>query len=143
MAINEKCHTLQAEGKETFHLNSEQSPFPVPEPGVNALAKQVYQVDYLAVKGLYELRKAIAAYWRRKQGLKYNPENIIIGPGTKELFLLLQLVDFGDLVIPTPSCTSYFPQSLITNKGLAGAFASKVTVLKKGTILPLNFLLPV
>ena len=38
-------------------------------------------------------------------------DNVLIGPGSKELMFLLQFVYYGDLVIPTPSWVSYAPQA--------------------------------
>jgi len=41
---------------------------------------------------------------------------VIIGPGSKELIFILQLVYYGDLVIPTPSWVSYSPQARIVGR---------------------------
>lgn len=116
LAINEKCREMVAAGKEIFHLGFGQSPFPVPKPVVEALQQHAHEKDYLPVKGLYALREAIAKSWNRKQGLKCTPEDILISPGSKELLFLLQLVYYGDLVIPTPSWVSYSPQALIAGR---------------------------
>lgn len=116
LAINEKTNQLQKEGKKVFKLGFGQSPFPVPEPIVERLRQNAWQKDYLAVKGLPELRQAIAGYWERKQGLKRSAEDILIGPGSKELLFILQLVYYGDLVIPAPSWVSYSPQALIIGR---------------------------
>ena len=43
-------------------------------------------------------------------------EDVLIGPGSKELMFLLQLVYYGDLVIPTPSWVSYAPQAHIIGR---------------------------
>jgi aspartate aminotransferase len=40
----------------------------------------------------------------------------MIGPGSKELIFILQLVYYGDLVIPTPSWVSYSPQARIVGR---------------------------
>ncbi|MBK7406766.1 MAG: aminotransferase class I/II-fold pyridoxal phosphate-dependent enzyme [Saprospirales bacterium] len=116
LAINEKCRALQAQGKEVFHLGFGQSPFPVPKPVVETLRENAWRKDYLAVKGLYPLREAISHFWERKQGLTFSPDDILIGPGSKELLFILQLVYYGDLVIPTPSWVSYYPQALIVGR---------------------------
>jgi aspartate aminotransferase len=116
LAINERSRELAAQGKEIFFLGFGQSPFPVPEPVVEALRRNAHQKDYLAVQGLYQLREAIAAYFQRKQGLDYAPEDIMVSPGSKELLFLLQLVYYGDLVIPMPSWVSYSPQAMIIGR---------------------------
>jgi aspartate aminotransferase len=48
--------------------------------------------------------------------LEFNPENILIGPGSKELMFILQLAYYGDLIIPTPSWVSYAPQAHIIGR---------------------------
>ncbi len=116
LAINEKSEELKREGKTVYKLGLGQSPFPVPQPVVEALKVNAFQKDYLAVKGLYQLRVAIAEYYARSQGLDYDFEDVLIGPGSKELMFLLQFVYYGDLVIPTPSWVSYAPQAQIIGR---------------------------
>ncbi|MDP4711229.1 MAG: aminotransferase class I/II-fold pyridoxal phosphate-dependent enzyme [Saprospiraceae bacterium] len=116
LAINEKSRALQQAGKKIYRLGFGQSPFPVPEPVVQALRENAHQKDYLAVKGLLPLREAIAETYKRRQQLSVDPEDVLIGPGSKELLFLLQLVYYGDLVIPTPSWVSYAPQALIVGR---------------------------
>lgn len=116
LAINELSRQLQQEGKKVYRLGFGQSPFPVPEPVVEALRRHAHEKDYLAVKGLFELRDAIASYLYRKQGIQRTAEDVLIGPGSKELLFLVQLAYYGDLVIPTPSWVSYAPQAIIAGR---------------------------
>jgi aspartate aminotransferase len=116
LAINEKSEQLKKEGKKIYKLGLGQSPFPVPQPVVDSLKANAFQKDYLAVKGLYQLREAIAGYYARVQGLNFSFEDVLIGPGSKELMFLLQFVYYGDLVIPTPSWVSYAPQAHIIGR---------------------------
>ncbi|RMI00293.1 MAG: aminotransferase class I/II-fold pyridoxal phosphate-dependent enzyme, partial [Calditrichaeota bacterium] len=55
-------------------------------------------------------------YHRRMEGIDYTGEDVLIGPGSKELMFILQLVYYGDLVIPTPSWVSYAPQARIIGR---------------------------
>jgi aspartate aminotransferase len=116
LAINEKSEQLRREGKKVYKLGLGQSPFPVPQPVVDALKSNAFQKDYLAVKGLLQLRESIAEYYLRVQGLNFNADDVLIGPGSKELMFLLQFVYYGDLVIPTPSWVSYAPQAHIIGR---------------------------
>jgi aspartate aminotransferase len=116
LEINEKSNYLKSKGRRIFKLGLGQSPFPVPQSVVDALKVNAHQKDYQPVKGLYELREAVADYHRRSQGINHNPEDVLIGPGSKELMFLLQLVYYGDLVIPTPSWVSYAPQAHIIGR---------------------------
>ena len=113
LRINQHCKELVAQGKRIYRLGLGQSPFPVPEPVVNALRLYAPQKDYLHVQGLPELRRTVADFHRMKDGVDILPENIIIGPGSKELLFLLQMVFDGEVIIPSPSWVSYLPQAKI------------------------------
>src|SRR5690606_29437389 len=116
VAINERSNELLSEGKQVFKLGLGQSPFPVPAPVVKALCDNAHQKDYLPVKGLRPLREAVAAYHRRGQGIEGDGDDVLIGPGSKELMFLLQLVYYGEVVIPTPAWVSYAPQANIVGR---------------------------
>ncbi len=116
VAINERCNRMIAAGKNVFKLGLGQSPFPVPESVVRALQRNAHQKDYLPVRGLAELRDAVAAYHSRGDDLPRVSDDVLIGPGSKELMFLLQLAFYGDLVIPTPSWVSYAPQARIIGR---------------------------
>lgn len=116
VAINEHSDALIAEGRRVFKLGLGQSPFPVPEPLVSALREHATEKEYLPVRGLYELRRAIARYTERKVGIDRTPEDVIVGPGGKELMFLLQLVFDGEIVIPTPAWVSYGAQARILGR---------------------------
>lgn len=116
VAINERSNRLIAEKKKIFKLGLGQSPFPVPDCVVKALQENAYQKDYLPVRGLDELRKAVAEHHQRTFHIECNPDNVIVGPGSKELMFILQLVYYGELVIPTPAWVSYAPQARIIGR---------------------------
>ena len=116
LKINEISNEIRKSGRNVFRLGLGQSPFPVPQPVVEELKVNAHQKDYLPVMGLYQLREAVAEYHRRMQGVGCSAEEVIIGPGSKELMFLLQYVYYGDLVIPTPSWVSYAPQAHIIGR---------------------------
>ncbi|MFO7655393.1 MAG: aminotransferase class I/II-fold pyridoxal phosphate-dependent enzyme [Candidatus Krumholzibacteriia bacterium] len=116
VAINELCNEMIREGRDIYKLGLGQSPFPVPSSVVEKLRTHADRKDYLAVRGLTELRSAVADYHRRRQGLTCSFEDVLVGPGSKELMFLLQLVYYGDLVVPTPSWVSYAPQAAIIGR---------------------------
>ena len=116
LAINERSAELVEQGREVFRLGLGQSPFPVPGVVVEALRENAHQKDYLPVRGLGALREAVAAYHSRKHGIERAGDNVLVGPGSKELMFLIQLVYYGDLVIPTPSWVTYAPQAQIIGR---------------------------
>jgi aspartate aminotransferase len=118
LAINERSDALLAEGKTVYKLGLGQSPFPVPECVVNALRHHAHEKDYLPVKGLPELREAIADFHRRKDHINASADGVLIGPGSKELMFLLQLVYYGEILLPTPCWVSYGPQAKIIGRNV-------------------------
>lgn len=116
LAINEQSSALQQSGKTIYRLGLGQSPFPVPEPVVTALRENAHQKDYLPVRGLPDLRQAVADYHGRINGVEGSGDDVLIGPGSKELMFILQLVFYGELVIPSPSWVSYSPQASIIGR---------------------------
>ncbi|HAP58348.1 MAG TPA: aspartate aminotransferase [Cytophagales bacterium] len=116
LAINEQSNALIAEGKQVYKLGLGQSPFPVPDRVAQALADNSHQKDYLPVKGLWELREAVAGHNLRYEEAPSRPQDVLIGPGSKELIFILQLVYYGDLIIPTPGWVSYSPQARIVGR---------------------------
>jgi len=116
IAINETSQELIRQGKAIGMLGLGQSPFPVPQPVVDALKHHAPEKNYLPPEGLWSLREAVASYHKKNDGVPILPENVMIGPGSKELMFLLQLTYYGDLVIPTPSWVSYEPQARIIGR---------------------------
>ncbi|WP_340113839.1 pyridoxal phosphate-dependent aminotransferase [Maribellus mangrovi] len=116
LQINERSNQLIKQGTTVYKLGLGQSPFPVPEIVQEALRRNTHQKDYLPVKGLLKLREAIAEFNYRHQGIEGSADDIMIGPGSKELIFILQLVYYGELIIPTPSWVSYSPQARIAGR---------------------------
>ena len=116
VAINERSNELIKTGQSIFKLGLGQSPFPVPKRVVEALQQNAFQKDYLPVKGLLELRKTVADHHQRAFDIECTADDVLIGPGSKELMFLLQLAYYGDLVVPAPSWVSYVPQAKIIGR---------------------------
>ena len=113
LAINEKCKKLREEGKKVFNFGFGGSPFSIPEKIVSALKNNAHKKEYLPSIGLKDLREAIAGYINAKTNNSFERDDIIIGPGTKQLMFLLQLGFDGEFIFPTGSWVSYEPQALI------------------------------
>ena len=113
LLINEKSNKLESEGKKIFKFGFGQSPFQIPEDIVNELKKNSHQNRYLPMQGLPELREAIASYTSNKKKYNYKADNVIVGPGSKELMFLLHILFEGDVILPAPSWVSYAPQAVI------------------------------
>ena len=113
LRINEISRELEGKGEKIFKFGFGQSPFQIPTDIVDALKDNAYQNKYLPIQGLEELREVIAKYTSAKKDYNYKSENIIIGPGSKELMFLLHVLFDGDIILPAPSWVSYAPQAII------------------------------
>ncbi len=111
LAINERSKELQRQGRTVYRMGLGQSPFPVPVPVVDSLKLHAHEKDYLPPQGLGTLREAVAEFHRKKDGVEALADNVLIGPGSKELMFLLQLVYYGELIVPSPCWVSYVPQA--------------------------------
>ncbi len=119
LAINERSKELIAKGKTVYRFGLGQSPFSVPNCVVEALRLNAAQKDYLPVKGLMPLREAVAEFHRKKDNIEATANNVIIGPGSKELVFLLQLVLYSEIIIVSPCWVSYIPQAKIIGKKIS------------------------
>tara|TARA_B100001559_G_scaffold310666_1_gene306276 strand:+ start:115 stop:1350 length:1236 start_codon:yes stop_codon:yes gene_type:complete len=113
LVINEKCKSLINQGKKVYQFGFGQSPFPVPEKIVTALKENAHRKEYLPIQGLEKLRESISINLKKKTGVNYQKENIVITPGSKEAMLLLHVAFNGEIILSAPSWVSYEPQAII------------------------------
>jgi len=113
LKINEISRELEIKGEKIFKFGFGQSPFQVPLDIVNELKNNAHQNKYLPMQGLKELRETVAKYVSTKKDYNYNSKNVIIGPGSKELMFLLQVLFEGEIILPAPSWVSYVPQAIL------------------------------
>ena len=113
LAINEESNRLKKSGKKVYKFGFGQSPFPVPESIISALKNNANKNTYLPMQGLEELRSAIANHLNKNNNNDFKPNDIVVGPGTKELMFLTQIAFEGEVLLPAPSWVSYQPQAFI------------------------------
>ena len=113
LKINEISRQLEDKGEKIFKFGFGQSPFQIPSDIVNELKNNAYQNKYLPMQGLKELRETVAKYTSAKKDYNYKSENVIIGPGSKELMFLLHVLFDGEIILPVPSWVSYAPQAIL------------------------------
>ena len=113
LAMNEESNRLIRSGKKVYKFGFGQSPFPIPESVILALKNNANKHTYLPMQGLEELRAEIANFLNKNNNNDFNKEDILIGPGTKELMVLTQIAFKGEVLLPAPSWVSYQPQAFI------------------------------
>jgi len=121
LAITAKAAELRAAGKNIISLSVGEPDFETPkaarEAGIAAIKSGFTR--YTAVPGIPELRKEIAAKFKRDNGLNYAPEQILVSTGGKQCIynLLMALINAGDeVIIPAPYWVSY-PDMVLLAEG--------------------------
>lgn len=115
LAINQEVQRLRNEGQEICHFGFGQSPFQIHESIVNVLINNADNNKYLPTIGLEKLRGTIASFLTNQQNISSSVDDILIGPGSKELLYQTILLLEGTVLIPKGSWVSYGPQ--IQSKG--------------------------
>ncbi|XP_076437074.1 aspartate aminotransferase-like [Babylonia areolata] len=114
LMFNEQVKQWMKSGRKIYHFAFGQSPFSVIDEGVQALKKHAANNAYLEVQGLPELRQQICAFHAKYDDLSYDPSQVIVGPGSKELIYLLLNVFRGKVLVLSPSWTTYKPQAQLS-----------------------------
>jgi aspartate aminotransferase len=121
IAITQKARDMRATGRDVISLSIGEPDFDTPDHVKVASAAKVAEGEtkYPPVPGLPALREAIADKFHRENGLSYEPDQIIVSSGGKQVIsnALLATLDPGDeVIVPAPYWVSY--TQLVT---LAGA----------------------
>lgn len=112
LAITARAKELQAQGLDVVNFGAGEPDFDTPDPIKKAGIKAIESgfTKYTPSTGTVELRKAIAAKFKKDNNLQYSPNQIAVSCGAKHsIFDIVQvLVDDGDeVLIPTPYWVSY------------------------------------
>jgi aspartate aminotransferase len=112
IAMNNRALTLKAEGKNVIGLAAGEPDFDTPQNVKDAAKRAIDRGDtkYTVVDGTPELKKAICAKFKRENGLDYQPNQVTVGTGGKQVLYnaLTVTVNPGDeVVVPAPYWVSY------------------------------------
>lgn len=121
LQIHQKINELRGKGKSIVHMGFGESPFPIPGPVVDMLARSASDGRYFPAQGLPGLRESAAKYLNRRFGHNAEAGRIIIGPGSKELIFDALFVLRGDVILPAPCWVSYAPQAGLLGKKVVWA----------------------
>ncbi len=121
IVITQKARDLKAQGKDIISLSVGEPDFDTPdnikEAAIAAIRKG--ETKYPPVSGIPQLREAIAAKFKRENGLDYKASQTIVGTGGKQVLYnaFLATLNPGDeVVIPAPYWVSY-PEMVALNYG--------------------------
>eukprot|EP00485_Elphidium_margaritaceum_P012791 CAMPEP_0202707604 /NCGR_PEP_ID=MMETSP1385-20130828/19904_1 /ASSEMBLY_ACC=CAM_ASM_000861 /TAXON_ID=933848 /ORGANISM="Elphidium margaritaceum" /LENGTH=463 /DNA_ID=CAMNT_0049366351 /DNA_START=1017 /DNA_END=2408 /DNA_ORIENTATION=+ len=116
IGVNQLQTELLNKGKKVSKLGFGASPWPVPKCVEDRLRENTDKRWYLPVRGLPELREAVAKVYSKQTGNDYTAEDVSVSPGSKENLFILQLAYNADLVLPAPSWVSYAPQAHVIGR---------------------------
>jgi aspartate aminotransferase len=112
IVITQKARDLKAQGRDVISLSVGEPDFDTPdnikEAAIAAIRRG--ETKYTPVPGIVPLREAIAAKFKRENGLDYKPTQTIVGTGGKHVIYnaLLATLNPGDeVIVPTPYWVSY------------------------------------
>lgn len=121
MAVSAKARELKAAGRDIIGLGAGEPDFDTPdtikESAIDAI--RAGETKYTNVDGTPELKGAIAAKFKRDNGLDYAPNQITVGTGGKQVLYnaLMATLDPGDeVIIPAPYWVSY-PDMVLLAEG--------------------------
>jgi aspartate aminotransferase len=112
IAISTKAMELKAAGRDVIGLSAGEPDFDTPDNIKEAAIKAIRdgRTKYTPVDGVPELKQAICAKFERDNGLKYEPSQVSVGTGGKQVLFnaLLATLNPGDeVIIPAPYWVSY------------------------------------
>ncbi len=118
LALTEDVDLRRDAGEPIARLTLGESPFPVPERMVAALRDAAHEKHYAPARGLPELRRAIARHLVSRASVDRTADDVVVGPGSKDLLFLLQIVFSGEIVVATPSWGASFSQARLLGKNV-------------------------
>jgi aspartate aminotransferase len=112
IAVTTKAAELKAAGRDIIALGAGEPDFDTPQNIKDAAIKAINEgkTKYTAVDGIPELKKAICAKFKRENGLSYEPSQVTVGTGGKQVLYnaLMATLNPGDeVIIPAPYWVSY------------------------------------
>jgi len=112
IAVTQKARELQAAGRDVIGLGAGEPDFDTPENIKDAAIAAIRRGDtkYTTVDGTPALKAAISGKFKRENGLDYEPDQITVGSGGKQVIYnaLLATVEQGDeVIVPAPYWVSY------------------------------------
>ncbi|MBC9245344.1 pyridoxal phosphate-dependent aminotransferase [Paracoccus sp. 11-3] len=112
IAMTTRAAELRAEGRDIIGLSAGEPDFDTPE-NIRQAAKAAIdagQTRYTAVDGTPSLKKAICGKFKRENALDYEPSQITVGTGGKQILfnaLMATLNDGDEVIVPAPYWVSY------------------------------------
>jgi aspartate aminotransferase len=116
----QRVRELRAQGHDIIGLTIGEPDFETPDhvkkAAIEAMARE--ETKYTNVDGTPQLKAAIRAKFKRDNGLDYEPDQILVGNGGKQVVFnaMMATVSAGDeIIIPAPYWVSYLDMPLLAD----------------------------
>ena len=121
IAVTQKARDLKAKGRQVISLSVGEPDFDTPDNVKEAAIAAIRrgETKYPPVLGIPPLREAIAAKFKRENGLDYKASDTIVATGGKQVLynaFLCTLNPGDEVIIPAPYWVSY-PEMVAINYG--------------------------
>lgn len=121
IAMTTKAQELKAAGRDVIGLSAGEPDFDTPQNIKDAAIAAITagKTKYTAVDGIPELKQAICDKFRRENGLSYEPAQVTVGTGGKQVLYnaFMATLNAGDeVIIPAPYWVSY-PDMVLLGSG--------------------------
>ncbi len=118
LAMARKSRELQAEGYAIISLSLGEPDFNTPDFIKDAAKQGIDQnyTRYMPVNGYLDLREAVAAKFKRDNGLSFTADQIVVSTGAKQSIInsILATVNPGDeVILPAPYWVSYIEMVIL------------------------------
>ncbi len=112
IAVTTKAQELKAAGRDVIGLGAGEPDFDTPQNIKDAAVAAIAagKTKYTAVDGIPELKAAICAKFKRDNNLDYQPNQVTVGTGGKQVLYnaFIATLNAGDeVIIPAPYWVSY------------------------------------
>ncbi|MGE0563086.1 MAG: pyridoxal phosphate-dependent aminotransferase [Pseudolabrys sp.] len=144
IAVTDKARALKAAGRNVIGLGAGEPDFDTPDNIKEAAIKAIKSgkaSKYTQVDGMAELKEAVAAKFKRENGLTYKTSQITVGAGGKQVLYnaFMATLNPGDeVIIPAPYWVSYPDMVLLAGgtpvavvAGMAQGFKVTAAALEK------------
>ncbi|MBS0275471.1 MAG: pyridoxal phosphate-dependent aminotransferase [Proteobacteria bacterium] len=130
IAVTQKARDLKAAGRDVIGLGAGEPDFDTPDNIKDAAIAAIKrgETKYTAVEGIPELRKAIAAKFKRENNLDYTPAQTFVSPGGKMIIYnaLLATLNPGDEVICIAPYWVSYPDIVLLGGGEPVVIEAKI-----------------
>jgi len=130
IAVTQKARELKAAGRDVIGLGAGEPDFDTPDNIKDAAIAAIKrgETKYTAVEGIPELRKAIAAKFKRENGLDYTPSQTFVAAGGKAIIYnaMMATLNPGDEVICVAPYWVSYPDIVLLGGGTPVIVEAKI-----------------